>query len=169
MNSHQIFNHGYYLSLLSFSDSYCFAMILLQKCSYKNASSSRRFMERLTVTGVWEPRSNFLHMGGAITNNPSALPKLLEQTKKMSLDGSPRSVSIPFSPSNERGLLYWWYTVDLWELFQGHRLESKVLLRPSGWHMWLKQVWLLHKLLRFWWAGAEIYSSGRCLKVKPCM
>lgn len=37
--------------------------------------------------------------------------------------------------------------------------ESNVSLRPSGLDMWLTPFRPLCKLLRFWWAGAELYLS----------
>ena len=47
MNSHQIFNHGHFKSFDIYS--YCFTKVLLQKGFYKSTSSSRRFMEKVSI------------------------------------------------------------------------------------------------------------------------
>lgn len=44
--------------------------------------------------------------------------------------------------------------------------ERNVLLRLSGWNTWLNPLKTLHKLLRFWWTGAEIYHPREASSVQ---
>ena len=46
--------------------------------------------------------------------------------------------------------------------------ESKVLLRSSGWFMWLNLVKTSTETWWFWWAGIEIYSFCGCPRQVVC-
>lgn len=51
--------------------------------------------------------------------------------------------------------------------FKDAALREQCVMRPSGLSTWLNLRGSLKKLLRFWWAGAEIYLSYRAQRKPP--